>query len=421
MLEFEVTGSSVVQEFSATRVVVVGVGGAGGNTVNALLSKHHEGYQCMVINTDAQALDASRAPHRLRIGARTTKGRGAGADPELGRAAAEEDLAQIIEAIGDAELVFLTGGLGGGTGTGALPVIAQALKERDILTVCIVTKPFSFEGKRRMLVADQAEVSLRAAVDTLITIPNEKLMQINASVAQSLSLMDAFGMVNTLVGDCVRGIVDIIVRPGHINVDFADVKMVMKGMGAALMGTARAAGEDRALQAAHAAVTSPFLDGISMRGARSVLINVTGGNSLGLHEVQRAVARITEDCDEHATIIIGSVIDDAMGDEVAITVLATGFAATAHKGAPVDFVPRPTALSEQQLADQKAALAKNHPLREILSRDAVLRDAGPRETLHRDMASDLEKRLREQYALSQEELEVPTLLRKLLKEQANNK
>lgn len=416
MLEFEVSGS--VSAYPTTRIKVVGVGGAGGNTLNALLATGTHAIDYIAINTDAQALELSRAHHKLRIGEKITKGRGAGASPEVGKAAAEEDKAQIIEALKDADIIFLTGGLGGGTGSGALPVITQALKELDILTVCIVTKPFAFEGKRRMQIADQVEAILRDNVDTLITIHNEKLL---TTAEQNMSLVEAFGVVNTVIGDCVRSIVDIIMKPGHINVDFSDVKTIMKGMGAALMGTGRASGDSRAEHAALAAIASPFLDHLSITGARSVLINVAGNSSLGIHEVNQAASIITQEVDARATIIIGSVIDESMGNEVSVTVIATGFHTPAAASAQSDPVYHPflsSSFAAQQRSEQPAAPQAATPIRQeqadVLAKDHPLRDILP----------SLEKRLKEQYAMNQDELEIPTLLRKLIKEQQalnNNK
>jgi len=403
MLDFEISGS-VVPASPSTRCAVMGVGGAGGNTINAIINAGAEGLTCIAVNTDAQALDISRATHRIRIGNKITNGRGAGSHPEIGRAAAEEDLNQILEAVHGVDVVFLTGGLGGGTGSGALPVIAQALKERDILTVCLAIKPFSFEGKRRLQIADHANALLQTTVDTLVTISNEKLLSLNNSA--ELSQVDAFGIINGVISDCIRSIVDIMIKPGHINVDFADLKTIMKGMGPALMGNARARGSDRAEQAAHAALSSPFFDPLQIRGSRSVLINVTGNQSLGLQEIHQAASRVTEDVDEQATIIIGSVIDETMGDEMSVTVIATGFP-TAQRTSEKMYQPfssqqlHTTSQTAQERArEQDMALTKEHPLR--------------------DMLPSLEKRLKEHYALNQEELEIPTLLRKLMKEQQSN-
>lgn len=398
MLEFEIS-RTVPATYPTTRCALVGVGGAGGNTINALVASGSEGITCIAINTDAQALELSRAHERIRIGNQTTKGRGAGSHPELGKAAAEEDLQRILEVVGNFDLVFLVGGLGGGTASGALPVIAQALKEKDILTICFATKPFSFEGKRRAQIADHAAMLLQTAVDTLITIPNETLLHMHKE--NDFSLIDAFSVINGIVGDCARNIVDIIMKPGHINVDFADVKTIMKGMGPALMGTARARGADRALQAAHAALSSPFLDSMSIRGARSVLINISGNSSLGIHEIRQAASRITEDMDEQATIIIGSVIDEMMGEDLCVTVIATNLPSMQrHQDKAYPFTqtaPQYTHIAQEQ----NPGLSKEHPLR--------------------DMLPSLEKRLKEHYALNQDELEIPSLLRKLIKEQQSSK
>lgn len=418
MIEFELPANAV-QAIAKTDIAVVGVGGAGGNILNDLLLHYARGsYHCIAINTDLQALEQSRVSSILQIGTQITKGRGAGADPQVGKSSAEHDIETIVNSIGGAEMVFLTGGLGGGTGSGALPVIAEALKERDILTVCIVTKPFAFEGKRRMLIADQAEQALRSIVDTLVVLPNEKLLQMHSE--QPLPFVDACSIVSKLIGEYIRSIVDIITKPGHINVDFADVKTIMKNMGPALMGTARAAGPERAIQAAEAAISSPFLDTLSMRGARNILINISGSSSLGLQEIQQATNRITEDADQQATIIIGSAIDETLGDSISITVLATGFVQPAvHHMQKIGIEP-----VKQTAEPQHPGIAKNHPLRDILSRESIIRDISNREAVAarepsaKDLSSELEKRLRDQYGLGQDSLEVPALLRKLLKEQS---
>ena len=247
---------------------------------------------------------------------------GAGANPEVGRRAAEEDIDSIIRAVKDADVVFLTAGLGGGTGSGALPIIAKALREKDILSVAVVTKPFIFEGKRRMKVAQDALDLLKEQVDSLIVIPNQKLIDV---VDQKVSLVNAFNMINGILNQFIRSIADIIAKPGHINVDFADIKTIMKQRGFAVIGTGKASGEDRAAKAARQAVTSPLLDNASISGARGVLLNISGSSNLGLHEVGAAAQIIYEQAHEDASIIMGSVIDESLGEEVTVTVIATGF------------------------------------------------------------------------------------------------
>ncbi len=303
-------------------IKVLGVGGAGGNTVNSIVQAGNYGIECIVANTDAQALESSKAQHKLQIGLKSTKGLGTGANPEIGKRAAEEDLDKIIEAIGDADIVFLTAGMGGGTGSGALPVVARALRERNILSIAVVTKPFVFEGKRRDAVAAQALATLQDEVDTLLIVPNQKLLE---AVSENVSMIEAFSMINNILGDSVRGISDIITKPGYINVDFADVRTIMKDRGLAVMGTGRATGKDRAKEAALHAISSPLLENMSIKGAQGVLLNITGGKDLGLHELSAAAQVIYEQADENATIILGSVIDENMSNEVVVTVIATGF------------------------------------------------------------------------------------------------
>lgn len=303
-------------------IKVVGIGGAGGNTVNSIIESGVKDIEFMVVNTDAQALELSKAPVRVQIGVKSTKGLGTGANPELGRRSAEEDLDKILDEIGDADIVFLTAGMGGGTGSGALPVIAQALREKNILTIAIITKPFQFEGKRRMSVAQEAAQAARQSVDTLIVIPNQNLLHV---ADQNVSMIDAFAMINDVLTQSVKGISNIITRPGHMNVDFADVRAIMKDRGIAVMGTGRATGQDRAFDAAMQAISSPLLENMSIEGAHGVLLNITGGKNLGLHEISQAASIIYEQAHEDANIILGSVIDDSMEDEISVTIIATGF------------------------------------------------------------------------------------------------
>jgi cell division protein FtsZ len=428
MLEFEISGSSVTSDFPTTKLAVMGVGGGGNNTINALIEAGKCDYTCIAVNTDAQALEMSRAPQRVRIGTNTTRGRGAGADPLLGKAAAEEDIHHVVTSVKDADLVFLIGGLGGGTGSGALPVIAQALKEHNILTICLATKPFAFEGKRRMLIADQTIELLKGSVDTLITIPNEKLFEFNQQSA--LSFVEACGMINGIINDYVRAITDIITKPGLINVDFADVRTVIKGQGPALMGTARAEGPDRALEAAHSALTSPFAESTTIQKARNILINITADHTLSLQEVQQAASRIAEDCDEHATIIIGSVIDESMGDALGITVIATGLIqqpASAQdlrtqESRYLYVNSRPTYHDTKPAPQPTPSVPQVPPATLVQSAVNTTKESSislSKEHHLREMIPSLEKRLKEQHHLSLEELETPAFLRKLSKESSN--
>jgi len=312
---------SVTPNTQIARIKVVGVGGAGGNTVNHMINSHYDRAEFIVANTDAQALAISQASERLQLGKTLTRGLGAGANPDVGRKAAEEDLENVLEHLQDADIVFLVAGFGGGTGSGATPVIAKALKELDILNVAVVTKPFAFEGKKSMRVAREAIEQLSEQIDTLVVIPNERLLNVtNAKV----SMLDAFGMVNEVIYQFVRSIADIIAQPGHINVDFADVCTIMRGMGKAVMGTGRATGVDRAQKAAAQAIESPLLEDTNIEGARAILLNITGGTSLGLHELHAAASAVHDTVAEDANIIMGSVIDESMGDEVAVTIIATG-------------------------------------------------------------------------------------------------
>ena len=320
MIDFERESNNRI---AIARIKVLGVGGGGSNMVNSMIdSTDYDMIDFIVANTDAQALKISKAPHKIQLGIKSTKGLGAGANPEVGRRAAEEDLDSIIRQVKDADVVFLTAGLGGGTGSGALPIIAQALQEKDILSVAVVTKPFIFEGSRRAKVAEEALRKLTDVVDTLIVIPNQKLLDV---VDQKVSLIDAFSRINTVLNQFIKSIADIIAKPGHINVDFADIKTIMKQRGYAVIGTGKASGEDRAIRAAREAIASPLLDNTSIVGARGVLLNISGSSSLSLHEVGAASSIIYEEAHEDASIIVGSVIDESLGDEINITIIATGF------------------------------------------------------------------------------------------------
>ncbi|GMU18984.1 MAG: cell division protein FtsZ [Candidatus Babeliales bacterium] len=319
MIEFD---SIELTREATAKIKVIGVGGAGGNTVNSIIEAGCEGIECVVVNTDAQALENSKSPVKIRLGARSAKGMGAGANPEAGKRAAEETLHDIMEHVEDADIVFLAAGLGGGTGSGALPVIAKALKERGILTIAVVTKPFDFEGKKRAAIADEAAKVLKQYVDTLIIMPNQNLLNV---VDASTSMIDAFNLINAVLGQSVKSISEIITKPGHINVDFADVRTIMKDRGLAIMGTARASGPDRALEATLAAISSPLLESMNMKGSRSVLLNITGSKNLSLHEISQAASVIYDQADPDAQIILGSVIDNSLGDDVQVTIIATGF------------------------------------------------------------------------------------------------
>jgi len=306
----------------AVSIKVVGIGGAGGNTVNSMINSDLNHIDFIVANTDSQALYRSNALKKIQLGKKSTKGLGSGANPDLGRRATEEDLDTIIEAIGDADIVFLAAGMGGGTGSGGAPVIAKALKERGILSIAVVTKPFLFEGKRRMLVAEEALAELKKEVDTLIVVPNQKLLDV---VDRSVSMIESFAMIDELLIHSVKSIADIIVQPGHFNVDFADLRAIMKGMGLAMMGTGSAHGENRARIAAQQAISSDLIENMDIKKARGILLNITGGLNLSLHEINDAASVIYDESNENAHVILGSVIDPNMGDNVVVSVIATGF------------------------------------------------------------------------------------------------
>ncbi len=312
-------------------IKVIGVGGGGGNAVNHMLKSNLEGVDFICANTDAQALQNTEVRTALQLGATVTRGLGAGADPNRGLEAAEEDRDRISEALEGADMVFITAGMGGGTGTGATPVIAEIAREKGILTVAVVTKPFSFEGKKRMKIADAGIKALREQVDSLIIVPNEKLL---AVLGKATSLLDAFKAANDVLYNAVQGIAELITRPGLINVDFADVRTVMQEMGEAMMGTGIASGEDRAREAAEKAISSPLLDDINLSGARGLLVNITAGMDLSIGEFDEVGNIIKEFVQDDATVVIGTVIDMDMSDEVRVTVVATGIGSNAQAEPP---------------------------------------------------------------------------------------
>jgi len=303
------------------KIKVIGVGGGGGNAVNRMIAAKLEGVEFMVANTDLQALKASHAPVKIQLGAKLTKGLGAGANPEIGRRAALEDTEKIIDALEGADMVFVTSGLGGGTGTGGAPIVAGLARELGALTVAVVTKPFAFEGKRRMVQAEQGLAELSEAVDTVICIPNERLMQY---VDKGTSFFEAFRIADDILRQGVQGISDIITITGIINRDFADIKTIMEGMGYAVMGTAEASGENRAVEAVNRAIASPLLEDASINGAQGILLNITGSSKLTLYEVHEASTIVQKAAAENANIIFGAVHNEEMKDAVRVTVIATG-------------------------------------------------------------------------------------------------
>lgn len=313
--------ASSVQDATA-KIKVIGIGGGGGNAVNTMISYQLKGVDFITANTDIQALSTISAPVKIHLGAQVTKGRGAGANPELGRQAALESRDVIYGCLEGADMVFITAGMGGGTGTGGAPVVAEICKELGALTVAVVTKPFGFEGKVRAQQAEEGIAELRKIVDTLIVVPNQRLLSLGG---KSLSLREAFKKADDILYHAVRGISDLVIVPGVINLDFADVKNIMSNMGLALMGTGTASGENRAVEAVQRAISSPLLEDNSIQGARGVLLNITGGPDMSLYEVNEAASMVQSEVHEDANIIFGTVIDDNMGDEIRITVIATGF------------------------------------------------------------------------------------------------
>ncbi len=334
-------------------IKVIGVGGGGGNAVKHMISNQVEGVDFVCANTDAQALTDIAAKTVLQLGGGVTKGLGAGANPEIGRQAALEDRERIAEVLNGTDMVFITAGMGGGTGTGGAPVVAQIAREMGILTVAVVTKPFPFEGRKRMAVAKEGMEELAQHVDSLITIPNEKLLDVMGSTT---SLLDAFSAANDVLLGAVQGIADLIIRPGMINVDFADVRTVMSEMGMAMMGTGHAAGENRAREAAEAAIGSPLLEDVNLQGARGILVNITAGMDLSLGEFSEVGDTIEEFASDNATVVVGTVIDPEMSNELRVTVVATGLGAEFEENKPtkivdntVKTVTRPADMNYSQL------------------------------------------------------------------------
>jgi cell division protein FtsZ len=335
------------------RISVVGVGGAGGNAVNNMIRSNLEGVEFIVTNTDNQALSNSLADRRLQLGATVTQGLGAGSRPDVGQAAAEEAMDQLLDELGDSNMVFITAGMGGGTGTGAAPVIAQAARERGILTVGVVTKPFHFEGAHRMRLAEQGIEELTKYVDTLIIIPNQNLFRI---ANEKTTFADAFQMADNVLHQGVRGVTDLIVMPGLINLDFSDIRTVMSEMGKAMMGTGEASGEKRAVDAAESAIKNPLLDDMSMKGAKGVLINITGGMDMTLFEVDEAANRIREEVDAEANIIFGSTFDEKLDGLMRVSVVATGISTDGILAKPR---PQMTLVSSQEA-----------PIQELLTKES---------------------------------------------------
>lgn len=363
-------------------IKAVGVGGGGGSTITRMINSKLRGVDFISINTDSQALAFNEAPIKIQIGKDTTRGLGSGADPEVGRKAIEENKEEVYEALKGADMVFVTCGMGGGTGTGAAPFVADIAKELGSLTVGVVTKPFSFEGQRRKKIAELGITELKDKVDTLITIPNDRLLQV---IDKKTSLFDAFGVVDDVLRQGIQGIVDLIVYHGIINVDFADVKAIMSDAGSALMGIGHGTGDNRAIEAARAAIDSPLLE-LSIDGAKGILFNVTGGPDLGMYEIDEAAKAITEAADADANIIFGAIIDEAMAGEVKITVIATGFE------------------SDQNRGNKKNYMISETPTKEIPSSQILRHDI-----------SNNEPEIKKDEDEDEDELDVPAFIRRKLK------
>jgi cell division protein FtsZ len=381
----EATGMLVAPEdgTAPAKIKVFGVGGGGGNAVDRMIDANLKGIEFIVANTDLQALRKCRAQVKLQLGPALTRGLGAGGDPEVGRKAALEDTDKILEVLEGADMIFLTAGLGGGTGTGAVPIIASLAAEIGALSVAVVTKPFSFEGRRRMQLAERGVEELRGSVDTLITIPNERLLNF---VDRGTPLAQAFLIADDVLRQAVQGISDLITVPGEVNVDFADVRTIMSGMGMALMGTGVAKGENRAIEAAQRAISSPLLEETSIEGAKGVLLNVSGGADLALHEVAEACRIIQEAVDPDANIISGMVIDHALEEEMKVTVIATGFHYQPQEE-PLA-IERPRAVERPAFYDRAEASHEESPA--MVERKGAEPPAAPRRGLFDRPAPQLE-------------------------------
>ncbi|MCO6555701.1 MAG: cell division protein FtsZ [Gilliamella sp.] len=363
----------VADDEPAAVIKVIGVGGGGGNAVEHMIAEHIEGVEFFAANTDAQALKRIKVGQTIQIGTNVTKGLGAGANPEVGRNSAEEDRDVIRSAIEGADMVFIAAGMGGGTGTGAAPVVAEIAKELGILTVAVVTKPFGFEGKKRMAFAEQGISELAKHVDSLITIPNDKLLKV---LGRGVKLLDAFAAANGVLKGAVQGIAELITKPGLINVDFADVRTVMSEMGYAMMGSGRASGDNRAEEAAEMAISSPLLEDIDLSGARGVLVNVTSGFDIGLEEFETVGNTVKAFASDNATVVVGSTFDPDISDEIRVTVVATGIGMDKR---PEVKMPKPVSHNElfsrsSPLGQQEDKLAKvvNEPIASPLEEHKIL-------------------------------------------------
>jgi cell division protein FtsZ len=395
-------------ELSA-KIKVIGIGGGGGNAVNTMIRSGLSGADFIIANTDAQALKAGFTNIKIQLGEKITKGLGAGANPDIGKQAAIEDKDKIYEALSGADMVFITAGLGGGTGTGGAPVIAKIAKEIGALTVAVVTKPFLFEGKKRMMQAEEGLEELRSVVDTIITIPNQRLL---AVAGKSTSMVDAFRKVDEVLLQAVKGISDLINIHGLINVDFADVKTIMSEMGMALMGTGIADGENKALEAAQKAISSPLLEDISIEGARGILINVTGGLDLTLFDVNEAAEKIRSEAHPDANIIFGAVIDESMNERIMLTIIATGFGKESSYTVAKNNVPYIFADSKLNFSGNSVVKLAN--ANEPLDNSSQISISGAKavDNIKNDYASKWEDQTSEEDDYENEKYDIPTFLRK---------
>ncbi len=406
-----------MSEVLGARIKVVGVGGGGGNAINTMIASGLPGVDFIAANTDLQALGANFATAKLQLGAQLTKGLGAGANPDIGRQAALEDSETIRDHLSGADMVFLTAGMGGGTGTGGAPVVARIAKELGALTVAVVTKPFQFEGKKRMRQADEGMRDLKDAVDTLIAIPNQRLLAI---AGRNTSLLETFKKADDILLQAVRGISDLITVHGLINLDFADVRTIMAEMGMAMMGAGSASGENRAVEAAQKAIASPLLEDLSIHGAKGVLINITGSHDLSLHEVNEAATLIQEEAHEDANIIFGAVIDERMGDEIRITVIATGFGEAQREVKKPGFsLSRESGTPGFRATPSRPVARDRDPARPVVHLGTIIDDVeSPTYLRHKpevDNGNGKDRRRAEEFTIAEEsedQFEIPAFLRK---------
>ncbi|KKY00159.1 MULTISPECIES: cell division protein FtsZ [Paraclostridium] len=379
------------------KIKVIGVGGGGNNAVNRMVEAQLKGVEFIAVNTDKQALYTSKAEHKIQVGEKLTRGLGAGANPEVGKKSAEESKDEILKVLEGADMVFVTAGMGGGTGTGAAPVVAQLAKEMGILTVGVVTKPFAFEGKVRMKNAEQGIKELKTKVDTLITIPNDRLLQI---VQKNTSMLEAFSIADDVLKQGIESISDLIAAPGLINLDFADVQSIMKEKGLAHMGMGRAQGENRAIEAARQAIQSPLLE-TSIKGAKGVLLNITGGANLGLFEINEASTLVQESCDSEANIIFGATIKEDLKDDLVITVIATGF--EDGQDMDLDLINRNNSMNQGQPQSFQQNSLNHNPVRES-QRPVMPEPKQEEETVVKQNTSST--------YIESDDMEIPTFLRR---------